>query len=82
MLAAFAEGLEGIGGGIGGGGGGRHVLGVGFLPILVASGMARIAVADGTGALTKLPSIMASFFNLDRSNFSAMSFCICLNLGF
>lgn len=82
MLAALAEGLEGIDGGIGGGGGGRHGLGVvGFLPILVASGMARIDVGAGIGDLTEIPSVVASFLTLDHSNFSAMSFCMCLNLG-
>lgn len=83
MLVAFAIGLEGIEGGIGGGGGGgMHEFGVGFVPILedVAPGMARTAFGAGTGSLTMQLSVMASFFNLDFSNLSAMSFCICLNL--
>lgn len=76
MLLAFAIGLEGIDGGIGGGGGGRHELGVGFLPFLAvgASGMAGIAVGGGIDASTNPPFAIASFFTMDLSNLSAMSF--------
>lgn len=79
MLFTFAAGLEGIDGGIGGGGGGgggRHAFSAGFLPtlIVVASGIVGIAVGAGGEALTKQPSVMASFFTMDLSNLSAMSF--------
>lgn len=77
MLFTFATGLEGIDGGIGGGGGGRHAFSAGFLPVLrvvAASGMVGIAVGAGVDALTKHPSVMASFFTMDLSNLSAMSF--------
>lgn len=79
MLLTFATGLEGIDGGIGGGGGGgggRHAFSAGFLPILivVASGTVGIAAGAGVDALTKHPSLMASFFTMDLSNLSAMSF--------
>jgi len=73
VLFAFAIGLEGIDGGIGGGGGGRHELHVGFLPVLVVV-TSGIAVCAGIDALTKPPLVMDSFFTMDLSNLSAMSF--------
>ncbi|WVZ12248.1 hypothetical protein V8G54_016778 [Vigna mungo] len=43
--------------------------------------MEKLLVGEGIDALAKLTSGLPSFFTLDSSNLSAMSFCMSLNLG-
>jgi len=96
VLDNLADGRDGIGGGGGGGGGCRHVVGAEFLPTLVIGGggggggcryelggdfLPVLLVSERIDALAKLISEAPSFFTLDSSNLSAMSFCMSLNLG-